>query len=133
MSHLTAFCSGPYKHRDLGSWLTIRSASRPSDSKDDCNKEVPQQQGEWLPTFAWEGRQVVAGDTEEEEAASKEGHHQPHGSNGHAAEPMEVDPPRDQRELMEVDPPPAWLPWHHYTVPGLPSMTPSTQHHRRLL
>ncbi|GAB0183248.1 EF-hand calcium-binding domain-containing protein 6 [Grus japonensis] len=39
-------------------------------------------------------------------------------------EPMEVYPPESQEEPMEVDPPPVWLTWHHYTVPGLPSVTP---------
>jgi len=42
-------------------------------------------------------------------------------------EPMEVNPPEDEEEPMEVDPPPAWLTWHHYTVPGLPSMAAALQ------
>lgn len=45
-------------------------------------------------------------------------------------EPVEVDPPEDQEELMEVDPPPIWLIWYLYTVPGLPSMMRWRQHSR---
>lgn len=71
---------------------------------------------------------MVAGDTEEE-AASEGGHYQPYGSDGHVAEPMEVDPAKDREEPMEVDPPPVWLPWHHYIL-GLPSNAPSTWHQR---
>lgn len=39
-------------------------------------------------------------------------------------EPLEVGPPKDE-VLLEVDPPPGWLCWHHYILPGLPS-TPLT-------
>jgi len=45
-------------------------------------------------------------------------------------EPMEVDPPEGKEEPMEMDSPPAWLTWQHYTMPGLRSMTPWQQRHR---
>ncbi|KAI6069956.1 Latrophilin-3 [Aix galericulata] len=40
---------------------------------------------------------------------------------------MEVDPPMDEEEPMEVDPPPSYLTWHSVIVPGLP---PARPYHR---
>lgn len=63
---------------------------------------------------------VVAGGTEPMEVDPPEEREQP----------MEVDAPEDQEQPMEVDPPPAGLRWHHHTVPGLPSVTPSARRRR---
>lgn len=46
-------------------------------------------------------------------------------------EPMEVNPPKDQEKLLEVDSPPAQLIWYHCMVPGLPSITPQQWYHRK--
>lgn len=52
----------------------------------------------------------------------------PSAARADCVEPTEVDPPEDQGEPMEAAPPPARLPWPHYTRPPL---TTARRHQRR--